>query len=131
MTINELGAQGLGWGPAHTKNLLLISDAKRLALASTYDLVSRLAFIDAHVADNLAMAVGDKFDPRSIRAYEWAVMAQECKIASKLVVDVREKLWLKARISFNDWRSENSSFLTSKNFTHAAGHFCGSTIFGF
>ena len=74
MTINELGAQGLGWGPAHTKNLIF--------------------FIDAHVADNLAMAVGDKFDPRSIRAYEWAVMAHECKIASKLVVDVREKLWL-------------------------------------
>lgn len=78
----------IGNTDAHAKNLTFFSDTKRLALAPTYDLVSGLALIDANIADNLAMAVGDNFDPRSIRAHDWALMAHECKVAPKLVVAV-------------------------------------------
>lgn len=78
----------IGNTDAHAKNLTFFSDSNRLTLAPTYDLVSGLALVDAKVTDNLAMAVGDNFDPRSIRAYDWALMAHECKIAPKLVVNV-------------------------------------------
>lgn len=78
----------IGNTDAHAKNLTFFSDPQRLALAPTYDLVSGLALIDANIADNLAMAVGDNFDPRSVRAYDWALMAHECKITPKLVVNV-------------------------------------------
>ncbi|MES2534654.1 MAG: HipA domain-containing protein [Pseudomonadota bacterium] len=78
----------IGNTDAHAKNLTFFSDSKRLALAPAYDLVSGLALIDADVTDSLAMAVGDNFSPRGIRAYDWALMAHECKIAPKLVVNV-------------------------------------------
>lgn len=78
----------IGNTDAHAKNLTFFNDSKRLALAPTYDLVSGLALIDANISDNLSMAVGDNFDPRSVRAYDWALMAHECKVAPKLVVNV-------------------------------------------
>ncbi|MFX5554994.1 HipA domain-containing protein, partial [Acinetobacter baumannii] len=65
----------IGNTDAHAKNLSFFSDANRLVLAPAYDMVSGLALIDAQVADQLAMAVGDNFDPRTIRAFDWALMA--------------------------------------------------------
>lgn len=75
----------IGNTDAHAKNVTFFSDSTRLALAPAYDLVSGLALIDAHVSDHLAMAIGDNFDPRSVRAYDWALMAHESKIAPRLV----------------------------------------------
>lgn len=82
----------IGNTDAHAKNLSFFSDANRLALAPAYDMVCGLALIDANVADHLAMAVGDNFDPRSLRAYDWALMAHECRIAPRLVSSVLAEL---------------------------------------
>ncbi|QBP75951.1 type II toxin-antitoxin system HipA family toxin [Herbaspirillum huttiense] len=82
----------IGNTDAHAKNLSFFSDANRLVLAPAYDMVSGLALIDAQVADQLAMAVGDNFDPRTIRAFDWALMAHECALAPRLVVNALKEL---------------------------------------
>lgn len=78
----------IGNTDAHAKNLTFFSDEKRLSLAPTYDLVSNLALTDETIDDEFAMAIGDNFDPRSIRAYDWAYMAHTGNISSRLMLNV-------------------------------------------
>ncbi|MGI4850201.1 MAG: HipA domain-containing protein [Janthinobacterium lividum] len=96
----------IGNTDAHAKNLSFFSDSQRLALAPAYDLVCGLAMRDANIADNLAMAVGDNFDPRTIRAYDWALMAHECAIAPRLLVNAVKTLATQAMNVLPDIKAE-------------------------
>jgi len=37
------------------------------------------------ISDTLAMAIGDNFSPSALTAYDWALMAHECRLNPKLV----------------------------------------------
>lgn len=75
----------IGNTDAHAKNITFFSMGAGLRLAPMYDLVSGLAFVGDGVEDSLAMAIGDTFDPRAIRAYDWAQMAHEAALPPTLV----------------------------------------------
>jgi serine/threonine-protein kinase HipA len=42
-------------------------------------------YAEDRIADTLAMAIGDNFNPTDLSAYDWALMAQECRLNPKLV----------------------------------------------
>ncbi|OAI12776.1 hypothetical protein A1507_18570 [Methylomonas koyamae] len=75
----------IGNTDAHGKNVSFFVDAGGLSLTPTYDLVCCLLYADARIADTLAMAIGDNFDPVGLTAYDWAVMADTCHLNPKLV----------------------------------------------
>ena len=54
-------------------------------LTPAYALVCCLLYTDARIADTLAMAIGDNFNPNTLTAYDWALMADECRLNPKLV----------------------------------------------
>lgn len=70
---------------AHGKNLSFFMDAGGLSLAPAYDLVCCLLYAGDRISDTLAMAIGDNFNPTALTAYDWALMAQECRLNPKLV----------------------------------------------
>jgi serine/threonine-protein kinase HipA len=70
---------------AHGKNLSFFMDAGGLSLAPAYDLVCCLLYAGDSISDTLAMAIGDNFNPTALTAYDWALMAQECRLNPKLV----------------------------------------------
>ncbi|MDX8128076.1 HipA domain-containing protein [Methylomonas sp. OY6] len=75
----------IGNTDAHGKNVSFFVDAGGLRLTPAYDLVCCLLYADARIADTLAMAIGDNFDPVGLTAYDWAVMADTCRLNPKLV----------------------------------------------
>jgi serine/threonine-protein kinase HipA len=75
----------IGNTDAHGKNLSFFIDAAGLRLTPAYDLVCCLLYADARIADTLAMAIGDNFNPNTLTAYDWALMADECRLNPKLV----------------------------------------------
>lgn len=75
----------IGNTDAHGKNLSFFMDAGGLSLAPAYDLVCCLLYAENGIADTLAMAIGDNFNPKDLSAYDWALMAQECRVNPKLV----------------------------------------------
>ena len=75
----------IGNTDAHGKNLSFFMDAGGLSLAPAYDLVCCLLYAEDRIADTLAMAIGDNFNPTDLSAYDWALMAQECRLNPKLV----------------------------------------------
>jgi len=75
----------IGNTDAHGKNLSFFMDAGGVSLTLSYDLVCCLLYADDRIADTLAMAVGDNFNPTALTAYDWAVMADECQLNPKLV----------------------------------------------
>jgi serine/threonine-protein kinase HipA len=75
----------IGNTDAHAKNVSFFSDHQGLRLAPAYDLVSTLAFGAANLDHMLAMAIGDNFDIRSIKAFDWAQMANENALQPRLV----------------------------------------------
>jgi len=75
----------IGNTDAHGKNLSFFMDTGGLSLTPAYDLVCCLLYADDRIADTLAMAVGDNFNPTALTAYDWAVMADECQLNPKLV----------------------------------------------
>jgi serine/threonine-protein kinase HipA len=68
----------IGNTDAHAKNVSFFCCANGIELTPTYDLVCTLAF--DNVAHSLAMAIGDNFDPRAIKAYDWALFAYEADL---------------------------------------------------
>ncbi|MDP3334581.1 MAG: HipA domain-containing protein [Methylococcaceae bacterium] len=64
----------IGNTDAHGKNLSFFMDTGGLSLTPAYDLVCCLLYADDRIADTLAMAVGDNFNPTALTAYDWAVM---------------------------------------------------------
>ena len=75
----------IGNTDAHGKNLSFFMDAGGLSLAPAYDLVCCLLYAGDRISDTLAMAIGDNFNPTTLTAYDWALMAQECRLNPKLV----------------------------------------------
>ncbi|PPD50563.1 MAG: toxin HipA [Methylobacter sp.] len=75
----------IGNTDAHGKNLSFFMDAGGLSLAPAYDLVCCLFYAGDGISDTLAMAIGDNFNPATLTAYDWALMAYECRLNSKLV----------------------------------------------
>ncbi len=70
---------------AHGKNLSFFMAAGGLSLAPAYDLVCCLLYAGDSISDTLAMAIGDNFNPTALTSYDWALMAQECRLNPKLV----------------------------------------------
>ena len=75
----------IGNTDAHAKNISFFCERRNLRQAPAYDLVCGLAFTHDTLEDSLAMAIGDTFNPREIRAYDWAQMAFEAKISAAQV----------------------------------------------
>ncbi|GAC1409421.1 MAG: type II toxin-antitoxin system toxin serine/threonine-protein kinase HipA [Burkholderiaceae bacterium] len=82
----------IGNTDAHAKNVSFFSGADGLRLTPTYDLVCGLAFASAGVDDSLAMAIGDNFDPLTIKGYDWAQVASENNLAPRLVANELTRL---------------------------------------
>lgn len=70
---------------AHGKNLSFFIDAGGIRLAPAYDLVCCLIYSGDQISDTLSMAIGDNFDVRSLTPYDWALMAAECGLNTRLV----------------------------------------------
>ena len=75
----------IGNTDAHGKNLSFFIDASGIRLAPAYDLVCCLIYTGDRISDTLSMAIGDNFDIRSLTAYDWAQMADECGLNPRLV----------------------------------------------
>ncbi|MGD0960568.1 MAG: HipA domain-containing protein [Methylomonas sp.] len=75
----------IGNTDAHGKNLSFFMDAGGLSLAPAYDLVCCLLYAEDRIADTLALAIGDNFNPTDLSAYDWALLAHECRLNPKLV----------------------------------------------
>ena len=75
----------IGNTDAHGKNLSFFVDAGGIRLAPAYDLVCCLMYAGDRISDTLSMAIGDNFDIRSLTAYDWALMADECGLNPRLV----------------------------------------------
>jgi len=75
----------IGNTDAHGKNLSFFMDAGGLSLTPAYDPVCCLQYANERIADTLAMAIGDNFNPTTLTAYDWAVMANECRLNPRLV----------------------------------------------
>lgn len=75
----------IGNTDAHGKNLSFFMGAGGLSLAPAYDLVCCLLYAGDGISDTLAMAIGDNFNPAALTAYDWALMAHECRLNPKLV----------------------------------------------
>lgn len=75
----------IGNTDAHGKNLSFFIDSGGIRLAPSYDLVCCLIYANGRISDTLSMAIGDNFDARSLTPYDWAVMAIECGLNTRLV----------------------------------------------
>lgn len=75
----------IGNTDAHAKNMSFFCRPGGLSIAPAYDLVCGLVYAGENVLDQLAMAVGDNFDPTAIGVYDWAQMAHEASLAPRLV----------------------------------------------
>lgn len=75
----------IGNTDAHGKNLSFFIDSGGIRLAPSYDLVCCLIYANGQISDTLSMAIGDNFDARSLTAYDWAMMAIECGLNTRLV----------------------------------------------
>lgn len=70
---------------AHAKNISFFMSEAGLMLAPAYDMVCCPPFAKAGIAETYAMAIGDAFTRGDISAYEWANMAECCKIKAPVV----------------------------------------------
>lgn len=75
----------IGNTDAHAKNISFFCENAGLSFAPWYDMVSVLAFSQHNLEDSLAMAIGDNFQPRTIRAFDWAQLAHENKLQPRYV----------------------------------------------
>lgn len=75
----------IGNTDAHAKNMSFFCRPGGLSIAPAYDLVCGLVYATDKVLDQLAMAIGDNFDPTTVGIYDWAQMAHEASLAPRLV----------------------------------------------
>lgn len=75
----------IGNTDAHGKNLSFFVASGGLSMAPAYDLVCCLLYTEERISDTLAMAIGDNFDAISFTAYDWALLASECRLNPRLV----------------------------------------------
>jgi serine/threonine-protein kinase HipA len=75
----------IGNTDAHAKNVSFFCRSAGLTVAPAYDLVCALVYAGDKVQDQLALAIGDNFDPTTISAYDWAQLAHENDLVPRLV----------------------------------------------
>ena len=72
----------IGNSDAHAKNISFFVGKEGIDLAPAYDLVCLDVFGDQYDRD-IAMAIGDVFDPDEIQAWQMAEMCFECKLPQR------------------------------------------------
>lgn len=82
----------IGNTDAHAKNISFFCQSAGLSVAPAYDLVCGLVYAGNNVQDQLAMAIGDNFDPVTIGAYDWAQLAHEAGLPARLVAQELARL---------------------------------------
>jgi len=70
----------IGNTDAHAKNLSFFAGISGVSLAPAYDLVSTFAMNREVIEDNFAMSIGDAFRQEELSPFEWAVMAERCRL---------------------------------------------------
>ena len=70
----------IGNTDAHAKNLSFFAGISGVSLAPAYDLVSTFAMNRDVIEDNFAMSIGDAFRQEELSPFEWAVMAERCRL---------------------------------------------------
>ncbi len=74
----------VGNSDAHGKNLsFFVNRDGKISISPTYDIVSTVIYNG--LEDQIALSVGDEFRLDDIRAYQWALFAEECKIPRKFM----------------------------------------------
>lgn len=73
----------IGNSDAHGKNLSFFVEPGGLRLAPSYDLVAVCVY--PKIDHELAMAIGDEFNISRVRAFDWAVLAQQNGLDRRLV----------------------------------------------
>lgn len=68
---------------AHAKNLTFFYGPAGLALAPAYDLTCGVIYPD--IEGNLAMAIGDEFNPRTVQSFDWTGFTLDCDLPGGLV----------------------------------------------
>lgn len=72
----------IGNSDAHAKNISFFVGPEGINLAPAYDLVCLDVYGDKYDRD-IAMAIGDTFDPDDIQAWQLAEMCEECKLPQR------------------------------------------------
>lgn len=70
----------LGNSDAHGKNFAILFAEMGRELAPLYDVVSTAVY---ELDDEMAMAIGDNFDPESVSMADWLDMSSDCDLAPK------------------------------------------------
>jgi serine/threonine-protein kinase HipA len=70
----------IGNTDAHAKNLSFFAGISGVSVAPAYDLVSTFAMNREVIEDSFAMSIGDAFRQEELSPFEWAVMAERCKL---------------------------------------------------
>ncbi len=70
----------LGNSDAHGKNFAILFTETGRELAPLYDIVSTAVY---DLDDEMAMAIGDAFDPGSVQLADWLDMSADCDLAPK------------------------------------------------
>jgi serine/threonine-protein kinase HipA len=70
----------LGNSDAHGKNFALLFSREGRRLAPLYDLVSTAVY---DLDQSMAMAIGENFDPDSVRLEDWLDMSADCELAPR------------------------------------------------
>lgn len=69
----------VGNSDAHGKNFAILFAELGRELAPLYDIVSTAVY---ELEDEMAMAIGDNFDPESVRLLDWFDMSADCDLAA-------------------------------------------------
>jgi serine/threonine-protein kinase HipA len=82
----------IGNTDAHAKNLSFFAGISGVSLAPAYDLVSTFAMNREVIEDNFAMSIGDAFRQEELSPFEWAVMAERCRLPKAQVAQELRRL---------------------------------------
>lgn len=101
----------IGNSDAHGKNMSFFVTPAGLAPAPWYDLVSVVQF--PGFDQQLSMAIGDEFDLKKVRAYDWAVLAERAGLPRALIGQRCASWRPLLRRSLSNSRSLTSTPMTS------------------
>lgn len=84
----------LGNSDAHGKNFAILFTETGRRLAPLYDVVSTAVY---DLDEEMAMAIGDNFDPSSVRTADWLDMSADCDLAPGPFLDLVRETALETR----------------------------------
>jgi serine/threonine-protein kinase HipA len=108
----------LGNADAHAKNISLLHVPDGVRLAPLYDVVSTAAYPE--LSTELALSIGDEFDPDAITSIHWADLADDFGLHAKAFERVRRELGEKV--------AAEASRLQTESHTQGWHHPCIDTI---